>query len=162
MITRCDCCERDYSDISKHLKTKKHQKNAKDVDECCICAKEIYNDRKITECNHLFHRKCLKEWSKYKNNCPLCREELGKNFPTGSYINFYFNDMSILMDLDLGPMRDINFRFDENYNGLDVSYMFAFMPKNENQLDTVRTIEHAFDIVEYSQNLSEYYANLLI
>ena len=70
--------------------------------ECCtICLKNFkYNKNKInkifckvtqeenihiTPCNHHFHERCLFNWRKYKNICPVCR----KTLPIPSYFYFY-------------------------------------------------------------------------
>jgi len=45
--------------------------------ECSICYENFDNNKNIyiTECEHLFHNKCLEEWKKYNNvcPCPICR-----------------------------------------------------------------------------------------
>lgn len=44
--------------------------------ECCICLDDFTDDDyvSISNCNHLFHTKCIKEWSTYRTTCPVCRE----------------------------------------------------------------------------------------
>ena len=50
---------------------------AAENNECVICLTNITADSmKRTECNHTFHSKCLKEWTKRKNTCPCCRKNL--------------------------------------------------------------------------------------
>ena len=46
--------------------------------ECCICLESFVDedDVSFSKCQHLFHTKCIKEWSMYKQTCPVCR----KNF----------------------------------------------------------------------------------
>jgi len=44
---------------------------------CSICLNKINkNDEFINNecCNNTFHNKCLTEWYKIKENCPLCRK----------------------------------------------------------------------------------------
>jgi hypothetical protein len=45
--------------------------------ECAICLEKInYYDLKVQKCcNKNFHIKCIHEWLKNKNTCPLCRSE---------------------------------------------------------------------------------------
>jgi hypothetical protein len=41
---------------------------------CSICLKDINNnDKFITNCNHIFHLKCINKWYKISDKCPLCR-----------------------------------------------------------------------------------------
>jgi len=43
--------------------------------ECTICLQKFKIGEKLTSinCGHIFHFSCLKEWGKYKQECPLCR-----------------------------------------------------------------------------------------
>lgn len=41
-------------------------------DTCSVCLELINEDRFITECNHTFHKECLK----FLNTCPLCRKTI--------------------------------------------------------------------------------------
>jgi len=44
-------------------------------DECCICYSSLSTSKKIElPCGHVFHDKCIREWSKKKMNCPLDRK----------------------------------------------------------------------------------------
>ena len=46
--------------------------------ECSICLSEI-DDKihiSITKCSHLFHNKCISEWSIHKTDCPICRTDM--------------------------------------------------------------------------------------
>lgn len=44
---------------------------------CSFCFETIIiNDRKtktLDNCEHMFHKSCIKPWLKNKGNCPLCR-----------------------------------------------------------------------------------------
>jgi hypothetical protein len=45
-------------------------------DNCSICTEEYENNdiqRKINQCNHKFHSRCLENWVTNHNTCPLCR-----------------------------------------------------------------------------------------
>jgi hypothetical protein len=48
------------------------------VESCCICMNKIVEKEIITtiKCNHTFHLNCIREWSKYKADCPVCREKI--------------------------------------------------------------------------------------
>lgn len=46
---------------------------------CSICRETITDDsiiRKINNCNHYFHHKCLDNWLRTKNTCPNCRQKI--------------------------------------------------------------------------------------
>ena len=45
---------------------------------CTICIVDFENDDmiSITNCNHIYHTDCIKEWGKYKTECPIWREPL--------------------------------------------------------------------------------------
>lgn len=46
--------------------------------ECCICQKKYETGDSVSEiqCKHVFHTECIKEWGKYKQECPQCRERI--------------------------------------------------------------------------------------
>lgn len=44
-----------------------------DNDVCSICHEELSQQVITTDCSHSFHKRCLTNWSKVKNTCPLCR-----------------------------------------------------------------------------------------
>ena len=50
----------------------------KEQKECAICLNDFEKENmiSITLCKHIFHHDCIKEWTHYKSNCPVCREEL--------------------------------------------------------------------------------------
>ena len=50
--------------------------------ECAICMGEFLgNDiiKSFYKCNHIFHKKCLLDWLKKNNTCPLCNHDLSKD-----------------------------------------------------------------------------------
>lgn len=50
--------------------------------ECCYCLDELGSKDDLWKCNNchnLIHNKCIKEWIKQKNECPLCKQEIIKN-----------------------------------------------------------------------------------
>ena len=46
--------------------------------DCPICMEKFKKDDMVTDikCKHLFHKDCIMEWGKYKNECPNCRDKL--------------------------------------------------------------------------------------
>ena len=49
-----------------------------DNKECSICISEFEEEDiiSIPNCNHIFHTECIKEWARYKTDCPVCREKI--------------------------------------------------------------------------------------
>ena len=49
-----------------------------DDKDCCICLNDFDDDCEISilTCNHILHKNCMIEWGKYKQSCPVCREEI--------------------------------------------------------------------------------------
>jgi hypothetical protein len=56
------------------LYLKLYKSNVRD-DTCVICHEDI-NFGVKTRCGHHFHDKCIIEWLKQNNKCPLCRGEI--------------------------------------------------------------------------------------
>lgn len=52
--------------------------STEELEACCICMNKIVEKEIITtiKCNHTFHLNCIKEWSQYKADCPVCREKI--------------------------------------------------------------------------------------
>jgi len=46
--------------------------------ECSICLSSINKPACETDCGHVFHIVCLKEWLSSNHTCPLCRTEIEK------------------------------------------------------------------------------------
>jgi len=43
--------------------------------DCCICLEPLKKNEKIAqlECEHTFHKDCIKTWLNLNNTCPTCR-----------------------------------------------------------------------------------------
>lgn len=55
--------------------------NRSGIDECCICMEKFTDGSdNITplshNAGHFFHTKCIAEWLKTNNVCPICRTEI--------------------------------------------------------------------------------------
>ena len=46
--------------------------------DCIICTDSYIENELVCvlSCNHFFHEKCIEEWIKYKNECPICRTNI--------------------------------------------------------------------------------------
>jgi len=49
-----------------------------DDKDCCICLCDFDDDCEVSilMCNHILHKDCMIEWGKYRQSCPVCREEV--------------------------------------------------------------------------------------
>jgi hypothetical protein len=54
-----------------------------DSSECAICLGNFEEDACVTplgcDIRHYFHYECIKQWMREKNECPLCKMEIGVN-----------------------------------------------------------------------------------
>ncbi|XP_060570412.1 RING finger protein 122-like [Ruditapes philippinarum] len=73
--------ERGYRRIEFSPK-KKNLRN----DTCPVCLDEFLSKEKIAicTCHHVFHSKCLLEWLRHKNNCPMCKAPVRKDTSASS------------------------------------------------------------------------------
>ncbi len=45
--------------------------------ECSICLVYILHTKKnVLDCGHTFHMKCINEWKKFSQTCPICRKDI--------------------------------------------------------------------------------------
>ncbi|XP_022158251.1 RING-H2 finger protein ATL1-like [Momordica charantia] len=50
-----------------------------DDEECAICLSKFEQGekcRKMSKCDHVFHRDCIDRWLKAERHCPLCRTSI--------------------------------------------------------------------------------------
>ena len=62
--------EQKYSTVK--IKEKRNQ-------QCSICLDKFSCNEIVYflgKCKHIYHKKCLDEWVKYKPECPACRDTL--------------------------------------------------------------------------------------
>lgn len=62
-------------DVLLDVTVSKLDKDAKDC-MCSICQEDIepeISDVIILPCSHVFHPECIREWGRYKTECPTCR-----------------------------------------------------------------------------------------
>ena len=65
--------------------TNKRLKKFTDNPMCVICFESIKQDKFTSDCNHAYHKKCIKKWSNHtynrhtyhkKTSCPTCRKDI--------------------------------------------------------------------------------------
>jgi hypothetical protein len=72
--------EDEYINFSSQRYDTLNFENIKEQKDCSICLTDFEKENmvSVTLCKHVFHHDCIKEWTHYKSNCPVCREELKK------------------------------------------------------------------------------------
>ena len=96
-----------------------------DKELCSICLEEVtiskkeYKVSKCDNCNKYFHKKCLEEWFKTKEECPLCRHKydnielipllknLYQRYNIGNTINI-INNFIINIEDDVQNLTDLS------------------------------------------------------
>jgi hypothetical protein len=102
------CIERDINYLIKKYGSTEiikqiEEKFKKYLDRCSICLQLIPPNEEVkTDCNHIFHKDCLKRLSDKK--CPNCRKELNIKI-TNNEITWYQNNL-IHRDKDLPAIID--------------------------------------------------------
>ena len=55
----------------------------KSTDECAICLEKFDEESEVTplpcDIRHYFHNKCIEDWFKNNNTCPLCKKVISEN-----------------------------------------------------------------------------------
>ena len=55
-----------------------HQPHNNDGDTCSVCLSNLEGPCKTLPCGHVFHRRCILEWSRTGHHtCPYCRQPFG-------------------------------------------------------------------------------------
>ena len=77
LYVNCKACYEDCLQNNK-IKIRKIKEDELLLNECIICLENYKKDDKISilSCDHYYHTKCLNEWLKKKEECPLCRIEI--------------------------------------------------------------------------------------
>ncbi len=90
---------------------------------CCICLNNSYNDDKFTTiCKHVFHEKCIFEWTdKFNNlnsiNCPMCRSTLLNDNTKELFQSRQHDYVSDAFENNEPPLRGL---FDTHMDGSDL------------------------------------------
>ncbi len=62
--------------ITLNAKTIPNRSGNDFIDNCSICLQELTTQLMETGCGHVYHARCLLEWSLVKQTCPLCNLDL--------------------------------------------------------------------------------------
>ena len=72
------------------------------MNTCLICYEPLKWGIKILNCNHRFHKKCIKKWTIMKPTCPYCLSINKNKF----IVNIKFNDFSSVNKYTLSIDRE--------------------------------------------------------
>lgn len=69
---------RRYRRATRHLEANFPAASAAEIDAahnvCCICREELQqNAKKLPNCGHVMHLRCLRGWLEHQQRCPICR-----------------------------------------------------------------------------------------
>ena len=71
-------------------------------DDCSICYESLDKYACKINCNHIFHKHCLKEWLKNSKTCPICRTNIFLcHRCDGGIIYYQFNGVVIPLEYNL-------------------------------------------------------------
>ena len=67
-------------------------------DNCSICYNLITSNKfKALSCTHIYHTKCIHEWLKNNNSCPMCRSTSIKKVDNIKDVRMYINFILMLL-----------------------------------------------------------------
>jgi len=73
-----DLCLHKDENITLNLTCQPYDTTNTEYDSCSICT-DIYDKKEdvtVLNCGHIYHPNCIKEWGKYKPNCPICKTDI--------------------------------------------------------------------------------------
>ncbi|RZC40468.1 E3 ubiquitin-protein ligase RNF181-like [Asbolus verrucosus] len=61
---------------SYHCQDQDNKVHLNKGDICVICHESKRIHCRSLDCQHSFHRRCIREWEKISNTCPICRSPI--------------------------------------------------------------------------------------
>lgn len=88
-------------------------------EDCAICLRKLYNTWPVP-CGHQFHTKCILQWLRYKNSCPICRQPLldEDGFPTEAFIN------DIFIHIEISPNANTNTNTNTSTPPMEIEWFY--------------------------------------
>jgi hypothetical protein len=59
-----------------------HNVNVVDTN-CAVCQESVSIGTRLRNCHHAFHRTCITQWLGTSSRCPVCRDDVRVQRPTG-------------------------------------------------------------------------------
>lgn len=72
-------CEHINQQLGKPIRIKQNDELIKNNKKCNICFQQFKvgeYKRKLPNCKHIYHKKCIDKWLKIDSRCPICRDKL--------------------------------------------------------------------------------------
>lgn len=72
-------CEHINQQLGKPIRIKQNDELIKNNKKCNICLQQFKVSeykRKLPNCKHIYHKKCIDKWLKIDSRCPICRNKL--------------------------------------------------------------------------------------
>lgn len=79
--------------------------------ECSICYENIFEDKKILSCSHIFHKNCIDSWTKINPICPYCRKFLAEDFSCKIIKKFFSLKCKIIINEESFSKIIINYYY---------------------------------------------------
>ena len=80
------------------------------MDPCSICL-ESHNNKSIQlSCGHIYHKRCIDEWSKIRPLCPMCRKIVLSRFKIFTYTCYFAKSKILDINNNEIIIRDIKTR----------------------------------------------------
>ena len=73
------------SKLSRNTIVKTYNSGPIELPSCSICLRDISNNSKRLDCNHLYHKLCIDRWLLRKDTCPICRSVVRATLPNLHY-----------------------------------------------------------------------------
>ena len=99
--------------------------------DCSICLEKLYSNIIRLNCNHYFHEKCINDWQKRNNNCPICRSRILKIEQVMSLNNICYSLLYIIAIIIISiPLLKCSFgnifSFFDNLMNVPYNFIYKF------------------------------------
>ena len=78
-LSKQRCKKKKMSGCNKYCHTHTDMYKYERPSECIVCTEALPSECRPTKCGHYIHPKCLSEWFKRSNQCPVCRTVLNRS-----------------------------------------------------------------------------------
>jgi len=129
----------------KYCKQTEQDPNKLEFPECSICLMVVNEgeDTILLPCGHMFHDKCVTQWLKIHNTCPLCRFELPTDNAEYEMQRNKRNQQREANIRNNPNVRPIDFNHPESINNMAVVPNNSCQPENLNNIQSPNEINNS-------------------